>query len=150
MFPTYHGLVSIHRAPSIHSLVPPSHKLSILRGLSSSSSQLSGGGENNLGFRCTRKRFVIETLHLDVEGGVSERRTTPSSATTDHDHHNHSHAVTSGDGQLRGKEGAKVLVESPEVDPSLTPAQPIISPKTNTKPKKKVAFHSDRPDLYDF
>jgi len=38
----------------------------------------TGGGENNLAFKCTRKRFVIETHHLDVEGGVGERRTTPA------------------------------------------------------------------------
>ena len=37
----------------------------------------TGGGENNLAFKCTRKRFVIETHHLDVEGGVGERRTGP-------------------------------------------------------------------------
>lgn len=36
-----------------------------------------GGGENNLAFKVRRKRLVIETLHLDVEGGVSERRTKP-------------------------------------------------------------------------
>lgn len=34
-----------------------------------------------MAFKCTRKRFVIETLHLDVEGGVGERRTSaPNSA----------------------------------------------------------------------
>jgi elongator complex protein 4 len=50
---------------------PPSDRTSMLRGL-----RQGGVGENNLVFRCTRRRLVIETLHLDVEGGVGERRTT--------------------------------------------------------------------------
>ena len=42
----------------------------------------SGGvGENNLAFKCTRKRFIIETFHLDVDGGVGglTRTTAPLS-----------------------------------------------------------------------
>jgi hypothetical protein len=35
----------------------------------------SGGRENNIAFKCTRKRLVFETHHLDAEGGVGERRT---------------------------------------------------------------------------
>ena len=42
------------------------------------SSFLLGTGENNLGFRLKRKTFVIETVHLGVEGGVGERRTEPA------------------------------------------------------------------------
>jgi hypothetical protein len=33
------------------------------------------GRENNIAFKCTRKRLVFETHHLDAEGGVGERRT---------------------------------------------------------------------------
>ena len=47
--------------PSLGSLVPPSAKLSVLRGL-------GGGGdgrENNLGFRVKRRRFVVETVNGD-------------------------------------------------------------------------------------
>ncbi|KIP12449.1 hypothetical protein PHLGIDRAFT_56188, partial [Phlebiopsis gigantea 11061_1 CR5-6] len=69
IFPSYHGFVHIHSLPAPLALVPPSDKYSSLRGLSSS-------GENNLAFKCMRKRLVFETLHLDLEGGVSERRTT--------------------------------------------------------------------------
>lgn len=47
----------------------------MLRGLGSS-------GENNLAFKCTRKRMIFETLHLDVEGGTGERRTTASRPRT--------------------------------------------------------------------
>jgi len=43
-----------------------------VRGLSAS----GGGSENNITFKSTRKRLVFETLHLDIEGGVGERRTT--------------------------------------------------------------------------
>ncbi|KDR85181.1 hypothetical protein GALMADRAFT_35292, partial [Galerina marginata CBS 339.88] len=69
VFPSHHGLVSLHRLPSPHTQSPPSDRFSTLRGLGSS-------GENNLAFKCTRKRLVFETLHLDVEGGTGERRTT--------------------------------------------------------------------------
>ena len=30
-----------------------------------------------MAFKCTRKRLVFETHHLDAEGGVGERRTGP-------------------------------------------------------------------------
>ncbi|KAJ7071316.1 Elongator complex protein 4 [Mycena amicta] len=67
-FPTLHGLVQIHALPAPRGFVPASDRFSTLRGG-------EAGGENNLGFKCTRKRLILETLHLDVEGGVSERRT---------------------------------------------------------------------------
>jgi len=73
IFPGHHGLVEIHRLPAPHTLSPPSDRLSSLRGLGRS-------GENNLAFKCTRKRLVFETLHLDVEGGRGERQI-PAAAT---------------------------------------------------------------------
>ena len=73
IFPLHHGLLQIHTLPSPHTASAPSDRFSALRGLTAS-------GENNLAFKCTRKRLVFETLHLDVEGGTSERRTTPSVA----------------------------------------------------------------------
>ncbi|KAH9175397.1 PAXNEB protein-domain-containing protein [Lactarius sanguifluus] len=76
-FPSHHGSVRVHGLPTPHSLIPVSDRSSTLRGISSVSGW-TGGGENNLAFKCTRKRFVIETHHLDVEGGVGERRTTPA------------------------------------------------------------------------
>lgn len=74
LFPAHHGLVQIYSLPSPHTYGAPSDRFSILRGLGSS-------GENNLAFKCTRRRFLIETLHLDVEGGTGERRTTASKTT---------------------------------------------------------------------
>ncbi|KJA26157.1 hypothetical protein HYPSUDRAFT_199363 [Hypholoma sublateritium FD-334 SS-4] len=67
LFPGHHGLVRALRLPAPHTLLAPSDRFSQLRGLTA--------GENNLAFRCTRKRLLFETLHLDVEGGPGERRT---------------------------------------------------------------------------
>ncbi|GAW09353.1 PAXNEB-domain-containing protein [Lentinula edodes] len=82
LFPSHHGMVYIHTLPSPHTLLSPSDRFSTLRGLSASVSE--GGnssGENNLAFKCTRKRLIFETMHLDVEGGVGERRITPAPVT---------------------------------------------------------------------
>jgi hypothetical protein len=78
-FPQYSGLLTIHSTPAPTTLLPPSYRFSELRGLHTGggTGTTTGGGENNLAFKCMRKRFVIETLHLDIEGGVSERRTAP-------------------------------------------------------------------------
>ncbi|KAH9937128.1 PAXNEB protein-domain-containing protein [Fomitopsis serialis] len=63
--PAHHGMVHIHTLPAPTTLLPP-----------------SDNGENNLAFKCMRKRMVFETLHLDLEGGVGDRRTTPSSSAS--------------------------------------------------------------------
>lgn len=124
IFPSHHGLIDIHTLPSLNSLVPPSDKFSELRGLSTSE---TGGGENNLAFKCTRKRFAIETLHLDMEGGVNERRTTAPS-------------------EPRIAKAMKMPAAA-TVEVSVEDSKPAIVKK---KGKKSVAFQSDRPDLYDF
>lgn len=80
-FPSHHGLVQTHSLPSAHTLLCPSDRYSTLRGLSSSAGSSVGCGENNLAFKCTRKRLMVETLHLGVEGGVSERRTSRPAVT---------------------------------------------------------------------
>ena len=117
-FPSYHGFVHIHSLPSPHTLTAASDRHSTLRSFSSS-------GENNLAFKCTRKRFIIETLHLDVEGGVNERRTTPSTTTTTTAHY--------------GSGGARVEIELEEKD----------APKAGKeKAKRKVVAFDDM--YYDF
>ncbi|KAL1951653.1 hypothetical protein VTO73DRAFT_802 [Trametes versicolor] len=152
MFSSHHGLVHIHTLPSPHTLLPPSDKFSTLRGLSSS-------GENNLAFKCMRKRLIFETLHLDVEGGVGERRTTPSAnaiamdSGLAHDHAHESIAPARGSTSV-----AAVQVQLEQTQIAAAPPQPDIAspnePPTSSfkkvKVKKKVAFHSERPDLYDF
>ncbi|KZT75188.1 hypothetical protein DAEQUDRAFT_761132 [Daedalea quercina L-15889] len=152
MFPSHHGMVHIHTLPAPTTLLPPSDKFSALRGLSSS-------GENNLAFKCMRKRMVFETLHLDLEGGVGERRTTPST-----------NANALGEAAIPGQNpvpqsglassgaGAAVAVElesSTRHGPELSPvdkAEADVTPAATkkVKAKKKVGFVSDRPDLYDF
>ena len=82
LFHPLHGLLTLSTFPHTHHLLPPTLKHSSLLGLSSSGAATGGGGgagENNLGFRLKRKRFMIETVHLGIEGGTSERRTEPVS-----------------------------------------------------------------------
>lgn len=64
-----HGFLKPVLLPSLGSLLAPSYRKSELLGLQA--------GENNLGFRLKRKRFVVETVHLGIEGGSNERRTGP-------------------------------------------------------------------------
>jgi len=143
IFPSHQGLVHVHTLPSPQMLLPPSDRFSTLRGLSTISSS-GGTGENNLAFKCTRKRMFFETLHLDLQGGVSERRTMPADYTLEaapspryrDNQHLHPKHVDSSQILL-----APVSVQLEGVE----------FPRTkNKKVKKKVAFHSDRLDLYDF
>jgi elongator complex protein 4 len=133
MFPSQHGLVSIQTLPAPQTLMPPSDKFSELRGLSTFSSSATGGGENNLAFKCTRKRFVLETLHLDVEGGVNERRTTAP--------------VVPELAERTELRAARLTVQS-----SVVMEKDVIGVNSvaRKKPKKSVAFQSDKPNLYDF
>jgi len=88
-YPRYSGLLHVHSLPALETLVPPSTRLSVLRGLSaasSASSNVGGGTGSNLAFRLKRKRLVIETLHLDIEGGVSERQIPNQVEKISHDH----------------------------------------------------------------
>ncbi|KAF9229503.1 PAXNEB-domain-containing protein [Gyrodon lividus] len=165
LFPSHHGLLQIHKLPAAHTILPASDKYSMLRGLSSSAGASVGSGENNLAFKCMRKRLVFETMHLDLEGGVIERRTTPSSNTVSLDagiaHTDKVHRIAD---EERSRSLATVQVEferttsTTEIkggfseSPALSQSAADIptTPSKSKKPKKKVAFHSDRPDLYDF
>ncbi|EIW66528.1 hypothetical protein TREMEDRAFT_34882 [Tremella mesenterica DSM 1558] len=80
LFPQSHGTFHLHSFPTSHTLLPPTLRHSSLLGISTTTSSASGGGgagENNLSFRLKRKAFVIERMHLGVEGGIGERRTAP-------------------------------------------------------------------------
>ncbi|KAF8167916.1 Elongator complex protein 4 [Crassisporium funariophilum] len=134
IFPSHHGLVQIHTLPSPHTLSPPSDRFSTLRGLASSSSSSGGGGENNIAFKCTRKRLLFETMHLDIEGGTGERRTTPSGHEVEH------HTVAVVARQDQGGKAAQVEVE----------LEGVSNKRDVKKARKVVAFQSDRPELYDF
>ncbi|KAJ3545065.1 hypothetical protein NMY22_g2573 [Coprinellus aureogranulatus] len=171
-FPAHHGFVHILSLPSPSTIVAPSDRFSTLRGLSSSAGGLGGSGENNLAFKCTRKRLIFETLHLDLEGGVSERRTSAPSNTAAEltttteasisaaggESCNHHHARPPSRGlkidiefeagmedplkqELRKEVG---LVNDHTLVRTLNPDKSV------KRTKKKVAFFSDRPDVYDF
>lgn len=154
-FPNHHGLLRIHTLPAPHTISPPSDKFSTLRGLSASAGGTGGSGENNLTFKSTRKRLIFETLHLDIEGGVGERRTTPSttsveSAPDTHDHSghtNHDHRASK-----IGFASVEVTLEEPEVHTTDKSGKATDGPdlKPKKKRERKVAFRADRPDLYDF
>ena len=112
-----------------------------------------------MAFKCMRKRLIFETLHLDVEGGVSERRTTPSSSTIAMEGspaHDHNHATVIPDGD--GPPLAAVQVQLEQVQLAMAAPQPAtVAPADMKDPnvkkvkvKKRVAFTSERPDLYDF
>ncbi|KAJ4486367.1 PAXNEB-domain-containing protein [Lentinula aciculospora] len=163
LFPSHHGMVRIHTLPSPHTLLPPSDRFSTLRGLSASAAE--GGnssGENNLAFKCTRKRLIFETMHLDVEGGVGERRTTPAPTTTVLDNGSHVSTVPVSKTAVASIEVKVELEPLPEVKAGsnelssydnigTSVVEEAQAPKPRLKKSKKtVAFRSDRPDLYDF
>lgn len=91
-------------------------------------------------------------MHLDLEGGVTERRTKPSSTAEIEQTLTHvSNAAalarvaveleeTLGDMKTQGHES----VQNTESGTADAKSQKL------KRAKKKVAFHSDKPDLYDF
>jgi len=91
-----------------------------------------------------RKRFVIETLHLDIEGGVSERRTAPPAGLASVDA---TVPSTSTSSQTHFHPSVEIAAQTPS---SVTVLDEASSPAPKKKPKKSVAFRSDRPELYDF
>lgn len=159
IFPSHHGLLKILKLPAFQTLVPASDRFSTLRGLAASSSSnasaSSGVGENNLAFKVKRKRFIIETFHLDLEGGVGERRTTPApSAKAEGGGHHH---------KAEGEEKAQAYVEVQIAskltlhdtyengklqEPELASAQE--KKGILKKPRKRVGFQVNKPDVLDF
>ncbi|KAL1713647.1 Elongator complex protein 4 [Schizophyllum commune] len=128
-FPSYHGLVTIHTLPALHTVLPPSDKHSTLRGSGVS-------GENNLAFKCTRKRMLFETLHLDIEGGVGERRTTPAPVSLG----NVDASETMSRASARESDKARPGLAAVEVTVQVEDPEDASKPK---KAKKKVGFSSD-------
>jgi hypothetical protein len=91
-FPHSHGLVHLRSFPTLHTLLPATYKHSTLLGLGAGST-----GQNNLSFRLKRKRFVLETLHLGIEGGTGERRTEPPKGSHSYTRtHTHTHTNETG------------------------------------------------------
>ncbi|KZT21654.1 PAXNEB-domain-containing protein [Neolentinus lepideus HHB14362 ss-1] len=163
IFPSHHGMVHIHAQPAPHTLLPPSDRFSALRGVFASASSAGGVGENNLAFKCMRKRLIFETLHLDVEGGVGERRTTPASTFSPMEVGSSNNTPTEqlpsvdADASRLSGDVATVEVGLEEsmaqtriASHAVSQADEIAAARKPGKAKKKVAFRSDAPDLYDF
>lgn len=89
VFPEFTGALRVYKTPSMGTLSNLSLRASILRGMGTGGAGHratdggAGGGENNLAFKVKRKRLAIETLHLDTDGGVNERRTQPTEGALD-------------------------------------------------------------------
>ncbi|EPQ60883.1 hypothetical protein GLOTRDRAFT_68898 [Gloeophyllum trabeum ATCC 11539] len=163
LFPSHHGLVQIHSLPAPHTLLPPSDRFSTLRGVSASASSAGGVGENNLAFKCMRKRLIFETLHLDVEGGVGERRTTPAAVSSVVDSTSLGGSsvgplAPTGTSRAGGDtavvqvrlEGSRLPLKAENAPSTITDVHKPTAPPKAARAKKKVAFRSDAPDLYDF
>jgi elongator complex protein 4 len=90
--------------------------------------------------------MVFETLHLDLEGGVSERRTTAPATGK---------ALSGGTVQVAGgeevaktKQAEHGALAAVEVEMEMT--EPKVPEQGVRTRKKKVAFQTDRPELYDY
>lgn len=85
-FSNHSGLLHVITLPTqLNSFIPAATKLSVLRGLApgtNSATSGAGGMDNNLAFRVKRRRFILETLHLDVEGETHGERKIPQSSST--------------------------------------------------------------------
>lgn len=79
--------------------------------------------------------MIFETLHLDLEGGVGERRTTPALNTR---------ANATNDTGRTEREEAVVKIHLEKGGPSSVAVAP-------RKKKKAVGFSSERPEIsYEF
>ncbi|KAJ1301739.1 hypothetical protein OPQ81_008972 [Rhizoctonia solani] len=146
-FPNHHGLVKISSSPSHGTLRAPSIPRSILRGMTSSGPH--GGGENNLAFRCTRRKLVIETMHLGAEGGIGARQTSAPAGSEVLDSSvapappseskpaRVTIAIDNAGEANKGANETKGADESAEKKPAKTK-------------QKRVLFQSDKPEIYDF
>jgi len=147
-----HGLLTPHSLPCRGHILAPALRHSTLLGV-------NGGSEQNLGFRLKRRRWVVETVHLGIEGGGSERRTEPVAKV-----------VKAQPAEVEGVEPARVAVqvdketvekvEKKEKKPRAKVRfgeDMVVSHDTGShhgcghnKSAPKVAIRHDRPDLYEF
>ena len=150
-FAPSHGILHLHSSPSLHTLVTPSARHSVLRGG-------LRAGDNNLAFKLRRKKLVVETLHLDVEGGVGERRTKPSASASQVDdtqsrvrdaNLKHQHQSQS-EVSIEGVSDTHVHSHKDTHDENENNDQIQLSKPNKTKGPRRVAFQSDKPELYEF
>ncbi len=166
-FAPLHGLLTPHALPSPHHLLSPACRHSTLLGV-------KDGGEQNLGFRLKRKKFVVESVHLGIEGGTSERRTAPvekvvpavdkaavAEAAEGVERAAAEKAGTaepaSAEKEKPKKPRARVRFGSDEVAVSIDKNEHAHShdhdhghAHPHSHPKPRVEIRHDRPDLYEF
>ncbi|GMK59842.1 hypothetical protein CspeluHIS016_0900590 [Cutaneotrichosporon spelunceum] len=163
-FTPLHGLLIPHTLPTTHHLLAPGVRHSTLLGV-------RDGGEQNLGFRLKRKRFVVESVHLGIEGGTSERRTAPvenavavegververveSTQPEGVDKVENKAPVQAGKPEAEKKEKkqrARVRFGDDEVAVSIDKHEGHAHhTHTHSHGPKKVEIRHDRPDLYEF
>jgi elongator complex protein 4 len=162
-FAPLHGLLTPHALPSPHHLLSPACRHSTLLGV-------KDGGEQNLGFRLKRKKFVVESVHLGIEGGTSERRTAPvekvvpavDKAAVAEAAEGVERAATekaavvepaSAEKEKPKKPRARVRFGGDEVAVTIDKnerAHGHDHPHPHSHPKPRVEIRHDRPDLYEF
>ncbi|CUA70817.1 elongator complex protein 4 [Rhizoctonia solani] len=147
-FPNHHGLVKVSSTPSHGTLRAPSISRSVLRGMINSGPH--GGGENNLAFRCTRRKLVIETMHLGAEGGIGARQTSAPTGTEVLD-------SSAAPGPSSESKPARVAIafDDGETKKGVGEATAGTNESTGVKKpaktkQKRVLFQPDRPEIYDF
>ncbi|KAH7334229.1 PAXNEB protein-domain-containing protein [Rhizoctonia solani] len=147
-FPNHHGLVKISSSPSYGTLRAPSISRSVLRGMTSSGPH--GGGENNLAFRCTRRKLVIETMHLGAEGGIGARQTSAPAGSEALD----SLSISASSGESKPARVAIAFDDVGETKKGASEEMKVVEVSDKeqkpTKAKKRVLFQPDKPEIYDF
>ncbi|KAL8290030.1 hypothetical protein RQP46_002969 [Phenoliferia psychrophenolica] len=141
-FPRHNGLLRIPKLPSLGSLVPPSVKLSVLRGLGG-----ADGMDNNLGFRVKRRRFIIETVNGDGPVGGDEPKKPKNPAVEDRKKELSSSDLT---GQLRPVKAKEPLVRfEGDKDDVGTGAAAAARAKTGARASASKVIHAN-PELFEF
>jgi len=160
-FPSYTGGVKIVKTPRLGTLLDGSIKASVLRGMGNSLASSasgsrggatagagtgeeggSGGTENNLAFKLKRKKLVVETLHLDIEDEVKERKPKGGKGNLDppskkqeivQELEPRSSISTNGN-------SSSISNDSNSTNPSSSISQQVVTPVSNAIPTKPKSF----------
>jgi elongator complex protein 4 len=125
-----HGLLTPHSLPARGHVLAPALRHSTLLGV-------AGGSEQNLGFRLKRRKWVVETVHLGIEGGSGERRTEPVRKVV----HEAAPVGVAIEGAAEGVEGVeRVEPARARVEADMSEAKVKVKEK---KPRAKVRFGDD-------
>ncbi|PKI85537.1 Elongator subunit elp4 [Malassezia vespertilionis] len=158
VFPDFTGALRVFRTQAIGMLANPSLRASVLRGMGAGMAPSgvtahgeggAGGGENNLAFKVRRKRLVIETLHLDIEGGAREQRQKPKEDAQPRAAHR-APAATSATSALTSAP-APAVPTVPSASPALAPKMPAFSGLKSLRVRGLQSMQGEpRPEDYEF